>query len=441
MHGRRPAGPSSGAMENGARFRLTATMAEGSIGSTPGRHRAWRWTAALVALLLVAGCGGDNSSSNGGEIFGGGRRSNGNGSGNQTNTPAPDAPVVLSAPAGTDLATIQTAADTVRTRLERMHVAVTSLDAHADGVAVVSSADPYQLQAAARRQATTIAPIATTAVGPCNGPGQPSIGPALRCYTLGAALSGVTPITDATAQTASGAGWKVNFSVDPNQYQTFRAPIETAGTQPLALVAGGDVLAAFTAAVPALQSTLGPVLTEEQARAIAAALVVDTDLPIALQPPPLPTPPGARVNQDFWTAALGVNICGTWLANAPPAGLDTGVHSHGDGLVYVHPFQADEAGDHATLGLFLQRGHWKATPDTLHLWDANDHHAGDNCPGGGPATIRWWVDGVEQHGNPSDYQPRNGQLIVISFDNNTNPPGQPPQLASLYLPSLGAAST
>jgi hypothetical protein len=122
---------------------------------------------------------------------------------------------------------------------------------------------------------------------------------------------------------------------------------------------------------------LGPGLTEEQARQAAAALVVDSDLPVALGAPALPSPQDARVDLDFWTAALGVSICGAWLANAPPAGLDTGVHSHGDGLVYIHPFTRDEAGTHATLGLFLERGLWKATQDRLRLWDGATHHNGD----------------------------------------------------------------
>ena len=132
----------------------------------------------------------------------------------------------------------------------------------------------------------------------------------------------------------------------------------------MALVTGDGVVLAVNAGVPALASQIGPALSEEQARRAAAALAVDDDLPVALSAPAVPPPQGARVNLDFWTAPLGVNVCGTWLANAQAAGLDTGVHSHGDGLIYIHPFTAAEAGNHATLGLFLERGKWKATQDT-----------------------------------------------------------------------------
>src|SRR4029077_235899 len=126
--------------------------------------------------------------------------------------------------------------------------------------------------------------------------------------------------------------------------------------------------------------------------------------------------PGARVDVDFWTAAIGVRVCGAWLPNAPAAGLDTGVHSHGDGLVYVHPFKPDEAGDKASLGLFLDRRGGQVAADGLQLWDGVEHRTGDTCPDGQVGQVRWWVDGVEQHGDPATFLPRNGQVLVLSFD-------------------------
>jgi hypothetical protein len=233
----------------------------------------------------------------------------------------------------------------------------------------------------------------------------------------------------------------VTFSIDPNQYKTFRAALAAGGTEPLALVADGTVVLEFGSGIPALQSAIGPPLAEDQARQAAASLAVDSDLPVALEPPPLPVPPGARVNSDFWTAALGVKVCGTWLTNAPASGLDSGVHSHGDGLVYVHPSNQDEAGDKATLGLLFERGGWQAAADVLKLWDGIEHRSGTTCPNGQTAQVRWWVDGTEQHGDPSTSAPRNGQVIVLGFASDPSEPGPPPQMATLYRPPLGAAST
>jgi hypothetical protein len=346
---------------------------------------------------------------------------------------------VLKAPVGTDAATLAAAAAIVRTRLDRMHVSVTSVSAAPDGVAVVASADPYQLEAAARPKATTMATITSTALGPCHGQGLNSVGPASRCYTVGPALVGVTAIVDAAPATASGAGWKVSFSVEQPRYQSLRGPLQSVASQPVALVSGDDVILAFSAGVPGLSSQLGAGLSEDQARRAAAALAGDTDLPVDLAAPAVPSAPGPRVNTDFWTAALGANVCGAWLANAPASGLDTGVHSHGDGLVYIHPFTASEADGHATLGLFLDRGKWKATQDTLALWDGTEHHNGDTCPNGGPASVRWWVDGVEHHGDPGAFTPANGQVIVLSFNPAGVEPGTAPQQAALSLPVLAAA--
>ncbi len=285
-----------------------------------------------------------------------------------------------------------------------------------------------------------MAPIASTTLGPCANAsaGIGSVGPASRCYTVGDNLVGVEAITAAVADDIGGAGWRTVLTLDPAQYKAFRAALDPVAGKQLALIADGVVVLAFGSGVPALSSTVGPPLSEDQARLAAAAFSIDSDLPVELIPPALPTPPGPRVSTDFWTAALGVWICGAWLGNAPAFGLDTGVHSHGDGLVYLHPFTDDEAGDKATLGLFIGRGGWKASTDLLALWDGVEHVSGSTCPDGRVASVRWWVDGVEQNGDPSMFKPHNGQVIVLGFDADP-PPGPPPQLDDLYVPSLGPA--
>jgi hypothetical protein len=347
---------------------------------------------------------------------------------------------LLEAPPGTHDATIAAAAEVVRGRLARMGVTDATVTATPAGVDVRSSADAYQLHAAAQHHATTIAPITSTTLGPCNGAGMVSAGAATRCYTLGPTLTGTSAMTDAVVQATPGAGWRLTFSIDPDQYQPFRAALARGGSDPVAVVADDTVVFAVVPGVPAQESAIGPPLAEDQARQAAAALAIDSDLPVRLERPALPTRPGARVNADFWTAALGAHICGTWLDNAPAYGGDTGVHSHGDGLIYIHPFNEDEAGDNATLGLFLERGGWQASADQLTLWDGVEHRTGATCPNGQPAQVRWWVDDVEQHGDPSTYTPRDGQVIVLSFDTEPTPPGPPPQMGALYLPSLAAAT-
>ena len=399
----------------------------------------------VVGVAVQAACSDGQSDSQAGETVGSQSGSLGSETvGSRSGAPATVAPStppgLLKAPPGTDEAAIAAAADVVRGRLARMGVTDATVTATPDGVDVRSSADPYQLHAAAQHRATTIAPITSTTLGPCNGPGTPSAGAATRCYTVGPAVTGTSAVTNVAVQPTAGAGWTLTFSIDPNQYQTFRATLARGGSDPVAVVADDTVVLAVVPGVPALESAIGPPLAEDVARQAAAALAIDSDLPVALEPPALPAPPGARVNADFWTAALGAHICGTWLENAPTFGGDTGVHSHGDGLVYIHPFNEDEAGDNATLGLFLERGGWQASADQLTLWDGVEHRTGATCPNGQPARVRWWVDDVEQHGDPSAFTPRDGQVIVLSFDTESTPPGPPPQMDALYLPSLAAAT-
>jgi hypothetical protein len=75
------------------------------------------------------------------------------------------------------------------------------------------------------------------------------------------------------------------------------------------------------------------------------------------------------------------------------------------------------------------------------VWDGITHTAGQSCPGSGPAQVRWYVDGVQQQGDPSAFVPHNGQVIVLSFDSTPPAAASPPQLKSLYTPALGAATT
>ena len=60
-------------------------------------------------------------------------------------------------------------------------------------------------------------------------------------------------------------------------------------------------------------------------------------------------------NQDHWHTAYGVYICDKFIT-AFPHGLDQnaadplGIHSHGDGVIHIHPFSSTTSGKNATLG-------------------------------------------------------------------------------------------
>ena len=62
-----------------------------------------------------------------------------------------------------------------------------------------------------------------------------------------------------------------------------------------------------------------------------------------------------RVGSDHWHAALGVDICGTFTSNIPDNGQDPlGIHTHGDGIVHIHPFSAQSAGTVTVVSLAVK---------------------------------------------------------------------------------------
>jgi hypothetical protein len=132
-----------------------------------------------------------------------------------------------------------------------------------------------------------------------------------------------------------------------------------------------------------------------------------------------------RANEDHWHAALGVNVCGSWLANATEfhdrvsqSGIRAGLHSHGDGLIHAHPYSGDESGKNATVGRFFKWGGWKLDTDTIQAWDGQEHQDGDKCGEGKDAKkaeVRWSVNDEEQKGNPASYKLRDQDVIAIYF--------------------------
>jgi hypothetical protein len=191
---------------------------------------------------------------------------------------------------------------------------------------------------------------------------------------------------------------------------------------------------------------------EGEARGLAAVLDSHGRLPVGFV---APTPPATATtalpagdapyaNTDHWHAALGVNVCGHWLGNAPAfesrigSSERAGLHSHGDGLIHVHPFTADEAGVNATLGRFLEYGGWVAGEGGLRLWDGKIHANGTDCAGK-PARIRWSVDGRERQGDPSRLHVENQQVIALAFLPPDEPIGTPPQATALAAPDPGVA--
>ena len=136
--------------------------------------------------------------------------------------------------------------------------------------------------------------------------------------------------------------------------------------------------------------------------------------------------PGAKIG-DHFHAALGVNLCGTWQANLPQYEAATGIHSHGDGFMHIHPFSAAGAGSNATVGLFYKQAGDKVSDTELKVF-GKDVKNGNTCKelDNKPGLVRWTVNGQEKTGNPADYIPNDRDVVAIAFLPKDTPIGIPP---------------
>jgi len=155
---------------------------------------------------------------------------------------------------------------------------------------------------------------------------------------------------------------------------------------------------------------------------------------------------------EHWHGYLGVNVCGTWLPDAPSfeevAGSTTvraGIHSHGDGLMHTHPYSSSEAGKNAVVGRFLEEGGWKLSGTSMSLWDGTEHSNGDTCTIGGKeqeAVVQWatgfpgkpW-SGEARSGDPASYKYDDNEIVAVYFlpkgSKLPKPPGAEESLANI----------
>jgi hypothetical protein len=94
------------------------------------------------------------------------------------------------------------------------------------------------------------------------------------------------------------------------------------------------------------------------------------------------------------TIAAPGDVPGQFLAPFTDAQQDVlGIHTHGDGLIHIHPFTDSAAGRKATLGLFLDQVNVQMTNDTLTLPTGQTYKEGTTkCVGGkdGQLQVAKW---------------------------------------------------
>ena len=151
------------------------------------------------------------------------------------------------------------------------------------------------------------------------------------------------------------------------------------------------------------------------------------------------TPGGPKLG-DHWHMAFGVWNCGVWEPFIEAGEDPLGIHTHGDGLIHVHPFTDEAAGSKATLGVFFDVSKISVTATTVKL-PTKTLNAGASCRGGKAVvrTLLWSTKKAAQptvvSGDASKLPLRDQEIVVIAFGPADAKIGLPPSAEELDDPA------
>ena len=132
---------------------------------------------------------------------------------------------------------------------------------------------------------------------------------------------------------------------------------------------------------------------------------------------PAEVPPFEQGNPrgfDHWHVAFGFYVCDAYLPILEDPGRDPdGIHTHGDGVIHVHPFHGGAAGENAVMAVFEEAAGISLDADGFSVPGAIVE-TGDGC-GGTPGEIRFLVNGDEVVGDPSDYRFADMDVVVLAL--------------------------
>ena len=124
---------------------------------------------------------------------------------------------------------------------------------------------------------------------------------------------------------------------------------------------------------------------------------------------------------DHWHNAYGVYVCDKFLDPIPkePEGQDKlGIHTHGDGLIHIHPFQGGSAGKNATMKIFSDTVGLKWSDHGFTMPDGTKYEDGYDCNGQPAKVSVWkWTDALGANTGPEQIT---SNFTGIRFTDNYN---------------------
>jgi hypothetical protein len=145
------------------------------------------------------------------------------------------------------------------------------------------------------------------------------------------------------------------------------------------------------------------------------------------------TPPVA--NRDHWHAAYGVLLCDQLAPPIQDQRDPKGIHTHGDGLIHVHPFVRAAAGDNATLGVFADAVKMTITDSELKVPGGKSFREGRNECAGKPGIVQVKVNDRVVTTDVRDVKLDNRAVIMIAFAPEGAELPVPPSVGELARPS------
>lgn len=145
---------------------------------------------------------------------------------------------------------------------------------------------------------------------------------------------------------------------------------------------------------------------------------------------------------DHWHAAYGIYHCDDYLSPARDiAGDRTGIHTHEDGLMHIHPFTSRVTGDGANIAAFGEDIGMEIS-DTAIKGVGIDRKNGDECPDGEPGTVRLLTWDSPAGGEPTvitediaEHAPPNGSVWALVFAPEDADIPMPPSIINLQDPT------
>ena len=145
---------------------------------------------------------------------------------------------------------------------------------------------------------------------------------------------------------------------------------------------------------------------------------------------PRASAPEKKFAGDHWHAAYGIYICDNFVPDIQSDRDPTGIHTHNDGVIHIHPFTRAVSGSKATFEVFADAVGLSVSENQVKAGDKT-YKNGDKC-GDKEGRLKVLLNGNERPGDPKDIRLQDRDKLVIAFaPRDAKIPEDPPSAPTL----------